>query len=323
MKYGYFLDPIPLVYIQLTKLCVIRKSYRMQKKVRWGILGCGKIAGKFATDLQLVPDSELTAIASRNPANAESFSRTFKPRVAYNNYEALAESPEVDVIYVATPHGFHYENVMLCLKHKKSVLCEKAFALNLAQAREMVELARKEKVFLMEAFWTKFLPQFKKIMEIIQSGAIGDVRLVQSDFGFKAPEPRAQRLYDPVLGGGSILDIGIYPVFLAQSILGKPTQVHAFITPYESGVDEQCVMSMKFAGGALAVLSSTFAVETPVEAVIAGTKGRIIMRNRFHNTLCKLELVIGKDAPQTVDVHREAGAGYQFEIRHVNECLRK
>ena len=295
----------------------------MQTKVRWGILGCGKIARKFATDLQLVPDAELTAIASKNPAKAETFTGEFKPKFVYHSYEALAKSPEVDVIYVATPHGFHYENVMLCLQHRKAVLCEKAFALNLAQAREMVELARKEKVFLMEAFWTKFLPQFKKVMEIIQSGVIGDVRFVQSDFGFKAPEPRAQRLYDPLLGGGSILDIGIYPVFLAQSILGKPTQVHAFITPYESGVDEQCVMTMKFAGGALAVLSSTFAVETPVEALIAGTKGRIIMRNRFHNSLCTLELIIGKDAPQTVEVHREAGTGYQFEIRHVNEALRK
>jgi predicted dehydrogenase len=295
----------------------------MQKKVRWGILGCGKIAAKFATDLQLVADGELTAIASRNPRTAEAFASVFKPKFVYHSYEALAESNEVDVIYVATPHGFHYDNALLCLKHSKAVLCEKAFALNLAQAREMVELARKQKVFLMEAFWTKFLPQYNKVMEIVQSGQIGDVRLVQSDFGFKAPEPRAQRLYDPLLGGGSILDIGIYPVFLAQSILGKPTQVHAFITPYESGVDEQCVMTMKFAGGALAVLSSTFAVDTPVEAMIAGTKGRIIMRNRFHNALCTLEIIVGKDAPQSIDVHRESGAGYQFETRHVNECLKK
>lgn len=295
----------------------------MSKKIRWGILGCGKIANKFASDLRLVEDGRLSAIASRDAAKLESFSEKYKPECAFNTYEALVKCADVDAVYVATPHGLHYEHVMLCLRNRKAVLCEKAFALNLAHAREMVEFARRHEVFLMEAFWTKFLPQYEKVMEIIRSGKIGEIKLIQSDFGFKAPEPKSQRLFDPLLGGGSLLDIGIYPVFLAQSILGKPTQVHAFITPYESGVDEQCVMTMKFAGGALAVLSSTFAVETPVEAVIAGTEGRIVMRNRFHNATGTIELVVGRDQAQTIDVHREDGFGYQFETRHVNECLRK
>jgi predicted dehydrogenase len=295
----------------------------MIEKIRWGILGCGKIANKFASDLRLVDDAELMAVASLNPARLESFAREHRAPLAFPSYEALLECPDVDVVYVATPHGFHFNHVMMCLKAGKAVLCEKAFALNLAQAREMVEFARKQKIFLMEAFWTKFLPQYQKVMEIIQSGRIGEVKFIQSDFGFKAPEPRAQRLFDPVLGGGSLLDIGIYPVFLAQSILGKPTQVHAFITPYESGVDEQCAITMKFAGGALAVLSSTFAVETPVEALIAGTEGRIVMRNRFHNAVGTVELIMGRDDHQVINVHREEGFGYQFETRHVNECLRK
>jgi predicted dehydrogenase len=295
----------------------------MSEKVRWGILGCGKIANKFASDLKLVEDAALSAIASRDAEKLQSFSKQHKPGHAFDNYEALVKCSDVDAIYVATPHGMHYDHVMLCLKNQKAVLCEKAFALNLAHAREMVEFARRQKVFLMEAFWTKFLPQYEKVMDIIRSGRIGEVKLIQSDFGFKAPEPKAQRLFDPLLGGGSLLDIGIYPVFLAQSILGKPTQVHAFITPYESGVDEQCAMTMKFAGGALAVLSSTFAAETPVEAVIAGTEGRIVMRNRFHNSTGTVELIIGRDQAVTIDVHREEGFGYQFETRHVNECLRK
>lgn len=295
----------------------------MSRKIRWGILGCGKIANKFASDLKLVGDGVLSAIASRDSLKLESFSKEHKPALVFNSYEALVECADVDAIYVATPHGMHYDNVMLCLQFGKAVLCEKAFALNLAQAREMIEFARRKKVFLMEAFWTKFLPQYERVMEIIGSGRIGDVKLIQSDFGFKAPEPRAQRLFDPLLGGGSLLDIGIYPVFMAQSILGKPTQVHAFITPYESGVDEQCAITMKFAGGALAVLSSTFAVETPVEAMIAGTEGRIVMRNRFHNAVATVELVIGRQAPEIIQVHGEPGFGYQFEIRHVNECLKK
>lgn len=295
----------------------------MSEKIRWGILGCGKIARKFASDLKLVRDGELKAVASRDAIRLGTFAKEHGAALSFESYEALAACADVDAIYVATPHGFHYDHVMLCLKHRKAVLCEKAFALNLAQARAMVEFARKQKVFLMEAFWTKFLPQYEKVMEIIASGQIGEVKMIQSDFGFKAPEPKAQRLYDPLLGGGSLLDIGLYPVFMAQSILGKPTHVHAFITAYESGVDEQCVMTMKFAGGALAVLSSTFAVETPVEAMIAGTEGRIVMRNRFHNAMGTVEVVIGRGEPQEIDVHREDGFGYQFEIRHVNECLKK
>ncbi|HEX8041029.1 MAG TPA: Gfo/Idh/MocA family oxidoreductase [Chryseosolibacter sp.] len=300
----------------------------MSKKIRWGILGAGKIAGKFASDLRLVENAELTAIAARNPERLRIFSDEHHPSYAFGSYEELVNCPDVDVIYVATPHGMHHEHVMLCLKHGKAVLCEKAFALNLAQARDMVELAREKKIFLMEAFWTKFLPQYEKVMEIIGSGRIGEVKLIQADFGFKASEPKARRLYDPLLGGGSLLDIGIYPVFLAQAILGKPTQVHAFVTPFESGMDEQCVMTMKFAGGALAVLSSTFAADTPVEAMIAGTEGRIVMRNRFHNAVGTIELIPSfakatESGPEPIEVHREAGYGYQYEARHVNECLRK
>jgi predicted dehydrogenase len=295
----------------------------MTGKIRWGILGCGKIANKFASDLKLVGDAELKAVASRNPSKLETFSREHRPALSFESYEALAASADVDAIYVATPHGLHFDNVMLCLGHRKAVLCEKAFALNLSQARQMVDYARKQKIFLMEAFWTKFLPQYQAAMEIIRSGRLGEIKFIQSDFGFRAPEPKAQRLFDPLLGGGSLLDIGIYPVFLAQSILGKPTQVHAFITPFESGVDEQCAITMKFARGALAVLSSTFAVETPVEAMIAGTEGRLVMRNRFHNAVGTVELVLGRNEPVPVEVHRENGFGYQFEARHVNECLRK
>jgi len=294
----------------------------MSEKIRWGILGCGKIANKFASDLRLVADAELAAIASRSTEKAKTFAEKFRPAQVFDTYEALASAPNVDAIYVATPHGLHYENVMLCLNHGKAVLCEKAFALNLAQAREMIELARKKRVFLMEAFWTRFLPHYEKAMEIIRSGRIGEVRMIQADFGFRAPEPKPQRLYDPELGGGSLLDIGIYPVFIAQSILGKPTHVHAFITPYETGVDEQCVITMKFAGGALAVLSSTFAVDTPVEALIAGTEGRIVMRNRFHNAQATAELILGRQAPLPLSFEQEDGFGYQYEVRHVNECLK-
>jgi predicted dehydrogenase len=294
----------------------------MKNKIRWGILGCGKIANKFAADLKLVEDGELVAIASKDKIKGEAFQKQFNVAKLFNTYEALASWEDVDVIYIATPHGFHYAHTMLCLVHKKAVLCEKAFGLNYRQVNEMVKFARAQKVFLMEAFWTKFLPQFAEVTGMINKGVIGDIKIIQADFGFLATEPYAQRLYDPALGGGSLLDIGIYPVFIAQSILGKPTAIQALMTPYSSGVDEQCAITMKFNNGALGVFTSTFGADTPVEAMIAGTKGRINMHNRFHNALSTIQLTIGKEPAQLVEVHREEGFGYQFEARHVNECLR-
>lgn len=295
----------------------------MGKKIGWGILGCGKIARKFAADLRLVEDSQLVAVGSRDQARGNEFAQSFNASRVHTRYDLLANDPDVDVIYIATPHGFHYEHTMLCLQYQKAVLCEKAFALNARHAKEMITFARKQKTFVMEAFWTKFLPQYQKTIEIIRSGIIGEIKWIQADFGFNAGNPVPQRLIDPRLGGGALLDIGIYPVFLAQSILGKPSEIHAIMTPYNTGVDEQCSITMKFPNGAVAVLSSTLAAETPVEAVIAGTKGRILLKNRFHNAAATIELATGKEEPKVIDVHREDGFGYQFEARHVGDCLRK
>jgi predicted dehydrogenase len=295
----------------------------MTRKIQWGILGCGKIARKFANDLKLVEDAELSAVASLDAARGREFAHAFQAGRVHTTYEALASDPDVDVIYVATPHGFHHRHTLICLRGGKAVLCEKAFALNLRDAAEMIAVARECRVFLMEAFWTKFLPQYQKACALIEAGTIGDIKWIQADFGFNAGVPVPPRLIEPELGGGSLLDIGIYPLFLAQSLLGKPTAIQASMTPYPTGVDEQCLMSLKFASGAVATLSSTLACDTPVEAVIAGTKGRILMRNRFHNSICNLELALGKEPAQPVGVYRESGYGYQFEARHVGECLRK
>lgn len=295
----------------------------MSKIIRWGILGAGKIANKFASDLRWVEGATLRAIASQDKSKGEQFAQAYNIPIVYNTYESLATSTEVDVIYVATPHGFHHKHAMLLLSHGKAVLCEKAFALNSRQVNEMVELATRKKIFLMEAFWTRFIPQFEMIKSMIDRGDIGEIKLIQADFGFRAPAPLAQRLFDPELGGGSLLDIGIYPVFLTTALLGKPIAIHALATNYSSGVDEQIVVNMKFPNGALAVLSSTFAADTPTEAVIAGTEGRIHMKNRFHNPVGTIEFVKGKDELHHIDVRREEGYGYQFEARHVSDCLRK
>lgn len=290
--------------------------------IRWGILGCGKIANKFAADLRLVNDAKLVAVGARDGERARAFAAAYDASLAFDSYEGLVSCPDVDVIYVATPHGYHHEHTLLCLRHGKAVLCEKALALNLRQVREMIEEAKKRNVFLMEAFWTKFLPQYQKMLSIVSKGIIGEIRLIQADFGFRGGDVPAQRLYDPLLGGGSLLDVGIYPVFLAVSLLGRPVNINAIMDAYDTGVDKQIAINLQFESGALATLSSSFEVETPVAATIMGTRGYIRMKNRFHNATCELELVMGRDNLQIINVHREDGYGYQFEARHVTECLR-
>jgi predicted dehydrogenase len=291
-------------------------------KIRWGILGCGKIANKFAADLALVDGAELRAVASRDLQKAKTFASQHGAKLTYTSYQELATSEEVDVIYVATPHGLHHTHVMLCLQHKKAVLCEKAFALNAKQAKEMLSFAKQQDVFLMEAFWTKFLPQYQLMMKMIEVGDLGDIKMIQADFGFKAATPPPQRLYDPALGGGSLLDIGIYPVFLALSILGRPIEVQANMQAYSTGLDEQCAVSLTFENGAMASLYSTFAADTPVAAVISGTKARLHITNRFHNVTSYMELQKKNEASQVLNFHKEDGLGYQYEARHVCECLR-
>ena len=295
----------------------------MSRKIRWGILGCGNIANKFAEDLRWVEDAELLAVASRDHKKAIDFSTRHKAKLAFGSYKELVSSPEVDAIYIATPHGLHREHALLCIEHKKAVLCEKAFALNSFDAKEMIEAARKKGVFIMEAFWTKFLPQYEMVVSLIESNKIGEIKCIQADFGFKASTPPSPRLYEPLLGGGALLDIGIYPVFLAISLLGKPVEVFATMKPFLSGVDQQIAIVLKFESGALANLSATFEAVTPVEATIAGAEGIIRMTNRFHNASGNVELIKNSGAVDIGPIHREQGHGYQFEARHVGDCLRK
>ena len=295
----------------------------MSRKIRWGILGCGNIANKFADDLRWVEDADLMAVASRDHKKAIDFSTRHNSKLAFGSYEELVSSPDVDAIYVATPHGLHREHALLCIEHKKAVLCEKAFALNSFDANAMIEAARKNKVFIMEAFWTKFLPQYEKVVSLIKEGKIGEIKSIQADFGFKASSPPSPRLYEPHLGGGALLDIGIYPVFLSISLLGKPTEIFASMKPFTSGVDQQIAIILKFESGALASLNATFEAVTPVEATISGSEGIIRMTNRFHNASGNVELIKNFAAVDIGPIHREQGHGYQFEARHVGDCLRK
>lgn len=296
----------------------------MQRIIKWGILGCGRIARKFASDFQFVQDAQLVAAGSRSQQSADEFAKDFPVKFTHNSYEALAANSEVDVIYIATPHNLHYENAMLCLQHNKAVLCEKPFAINIAQTKEMIRLAKEKNVFLMEALWTKFLPHYNKVQELIKQGKAGDIKSMLVNFGFKPVPPVPARLFDAVLGGGTIMDIGIYNVFIALSILGKPDAIEASMTPASTGVDEQCAVLFKYKNGALAQLFSTFSSNLATEADINGAQGRIRLATRFYAPDTTIEYYPDKtDSKQIISFEKESGSGYQYEARHVNECLQK
>jgi len=293
------------------------------KTIRWGILGAGRIARKFATDLKLVEDAELVAIGSRSQQSADDFAAEFPVKYRHDSYLALAQNPEVDVIYVATPHVLHHENTLLCLQHNKAVLCEKPFAMNARQANEMIALAKSKDLFLMEALWTKFQPHFKKMQEMIAQGMLGEIRSVLVNFGFVPPDPAPARLFDAALGGGTLMDIGIYNVFMALNTLGKPDHIDAVMTPAPTGVDEMCAVTFRYKSGALAQLFSTFSANLATDADIGGTKGRIRLTSRFYETSSSVEYFPGRvNTRQVIPLEKETGFGYQYESRHVNDCLR-
>jgi predicted dehydrogenase len=293
--------------------------------IRWGILGCGRIARKFASDLKFVENATLVACGALNAASANVFAEEFAVKNVHHSYESLVKDSEVDVIYVATPHSHHHEHTLLCINNGKAVLCEKAFAINYKQAKEMIDAARDKKVFLMEAVWTKFLQPFNKVNEMIEAGKLGDIKSVLVNFGFRPPTDAPPRLLDPSLGGGTLLDIGIYNVFTALFFLGKPDKIFAEATLTSEDIDVQCAITFKYNDGRLAQLFSTFLSDAPTEADIYGTTGRVRLTTRYYTPTTTIEYFTGRqDTKQIIELNnKEEGFGYQYEARHVGECLEK
>src|SRR6478752_487688 len=291
----------------------------------WVILGCGLIARKFASDLKLVENAELVACGARSAASADAFAKEFNVKNAHDSYESLVKDNEVDVIYVATPHSHHQEHALLCINNNKAVLCEKAFAINYKQAKEMIDAAKAKNVFLMEAVWTKFLQPFNKAKEMINAGMLGEVKSMLVSFGFKPPADAPQRILDPALGGGTLLDIGIYNVFTALFFLGKPDSIAAEASLTAEHTDTQCAITFKYNDGRIAQLFSTFLSDTATEADINGTAGRIRLSSRYYTPFTTIEYFPGRpDTKQIIELDKpEEGFGYQHEARHVCECLEK
>jgi predicted dehydrogenase len=292
----------------------------MREKIRWGIIGPGGIAKKFATGLTVVPDAELVAVGSRTQENADKFGDEFNVPRRYASYEALAADPEVDAVYVATPHPMHKDNSILCLQNGKAVLCEKPFTMNLKEATEVVNLAREKKLFLLEAMWTRYIPAMVKVRELIAQGAIGEVRMITSDFGYRAGFNPQSRAFDPALGGGALLDVGIYCLSLSSMIFGTASRVTGMAHLGETNVDEQAAVILGYDEGKLALFSTAVRTNTPMEAFILGTEGRIKIHSLFWKPTRLTLTVYGKDETD-LDIPHE-GNGYNYEAIEVGNCLR-
>ncbi len=289
--------------------------------MNWGILAPGHIARKFAEDLQYVAGARLAAVGSRSMDRAIAFAEEFGVAKAYGSYQELVNDPDVEIIYVASPHSEHHEHTLLCLQAGKHVLCEKAFALNTGQVREMTALAREKGLFLMEAIWSRFHPAILQTLEIVQSGQMGEIVHVQADFGFKAEYDVTKRLFNRDLAGGSLYDIGLYPLFISKLLLGVPAEIKALGTLTETGVDMNCSMALRYDSGATASLFSTFAAKTDTTCTIYGTSGQLFIQSRFHETT-GLTLYPEEAMPQSISTER-LGWGYSYEAEHVQNCIRE
>jgi predicted dehydrogenase len=289
--------------------------------IRWGILATGRIATNFTTDLSLVPDADVVAVASRSADPAERFAAEHGIPRAYANWKALADDPDVDAVYVATPHNAHFEATRLMLEAGKAVLCEKPFTVTAAATRTLIGLARERGVFLAEAMWMRANPAIRRAAALVADGAIGEVKAIHAEFCIRAPLDNAHRLRNPDLAGGAVLDLGVYPITLAQLILGSPTSIQATAKLTDLGVDETTGVLLGYASGAHAALSCSIASSGPVNSTIIGETGHIELPPQFHHPQTLTLRPSGSDP--VVEDHAFEGNGLRFEAIEVGRCLRE
>lgn len=272
---------------------------RTAPPIRWGILGAGNIAGSFAAAVRSATRAQLVAVGSRDRVKAERFATAHGIPTTHVGYQDLVEDPQVDAVYVATPHSQHREHALLAIAAGKHVLVEKAFTRNAAEAEEVFAAARAAGVFVMEAMWTRFLPHVAALHQVIDSGEVGEVVTVQADHGQHFAFDPASRLYDPALAGGALLDLGVYPVSFAHDLLGVPDAVQASGVLTETGVDGQIGIVLSYGTRAQAVLTTTLWSKTPTTAAISGTEGSIVVEGSFY-------------APTSFRVQRRDGRTWEF-----------
>jgi len=291
----------------------------MSDKLRWGIIATGSIARKFATGLRSVDGAELVAVGSRSREKADEFGDEFDIPRRHAGYEALVGDGDVDAVYVATPHNLHVENTILALEAGKAVLCEKPFAINAEQARMAVHVARENNLFLMEAMWTRFFPIMYRLRELLVGGVLGEIRMVTADFGFRAEVDPDRRLFNPALGGGGLLDVGVYPVSFMSMVLGRPSRITGMAEIGATGVDEQAAVVFGYDGGQLGALTTGIRTSTPQEATVIGTEGRI----RIHSPWWQPQrMTIRRPDAGDEEIHLPVqGNGFNYEADHVARCI--
>lgn len=290
------------------------------KTIRWGIIGLGSIAHKFAKDLLTVKDAQLYAVASRSQEKANEFASSYNAVKAYSSYEDLAEDPNIDAVYIATPHALHKENTLLCLKKGVAVLCEKPFAMNTAEVEEMIACAKANNTLLMEALWTCFLPHYQYVLQLLKNKTYGDILKLEADFGFFREFNNDARLFRKSLGGGSLLDIGIYPIFAALSTLGKPKNIEANATFFDNGADSTCNMVFSYKNDAKAYLKSSLLESLPTEAIFYCEKATIKINTMFHMPTTVSIIIDGKEDIKDFGYNT---IGYNYEIIHFNELIQQ
>ncbi|MBP2411704.1 putative dehydrogenase [Arthrobacter stackebrandtii] len=297
--------------------------------LRWGVVATGGIARTVTADLALLEDAELLAVSSRSEKSAAAFAGEFGfARHYYDGgpdglespgYMQLVADPDVDVVYIATPHAQHFDIAKAALEHGKHVLCEKALTITAAEARVLIALAREKQLFLMEAVWARFVPGFQRAMEIVASGEIGEVKWVRADLGFPAPVDDAARIWAPADGGGALLDITVYPLLWAWGTLGAPTSLHAAAELTPLGVDAQNVLNLSYPSGAQAQLISYLGAHGPRTASVAGSKGFIETVGSVNNPK-GLRVSVGWDG-ERVETFEHPGSGYTYQLREVTRCI--
>jgi len=292
----------------------------MDASIRWGILGTGYVSDRFAGELREVDGAALVAVASRSGDRARNFAERHGAQRAHKGYEALAADGGIDAVYIGTPHSLHREHTVICLRAGKHVLCEKPLAINAAQAEEMAGTARETGLLLMEAMWTRFLPALGEVRRLVAEGEIGEVRRIESDFGFRAEPDGAPRLFDPALGGGALLDLGVYGISLAHLLLGRPDHVGGTARIGTTGVDEDSYVVLGYKNGAEAIARASIAAASPCEAVVIGTLGRIMMHAPWYGAE-RITVSRARRADETIDLPLR-GSGFAHEIEAFMECIR-
>ena len=290
------------------------------ERFRWGILSTGNIAHHFAKTLNAMKEeAQIYAVASRSSERAAAFAEEAGAVKAYGSYEELAADENIDAVYIGTPHTQHFEDIMLCLEHGKNVLCEKSFTVTAEEAEKAYAKAEEKGVFLMEAFWTKFIPVYEDLEEILRRGDIGRVNMVTAQYGYCTP--RAKRKFDPSLAGGALLDIGVYSIGFACMILGyDPVRISSQVLRNDVGTDAISAVTMQYEDGAIAQVSAAIQTTMPVLGMIYGSEGRIEVPD-FKNPH-KIRIVLNDGSVQEIEKPLDIN-GFEYEIREVQRCVRE